>query len=63
MCNHNATFVISGEEMNAVLNKQWRDVYKDLGGSIVETANTIIQEITTNFAKVLPLDAWFPEKV
>jgi Haemolymph juvenile hormone binding protein (JHBP). len=55
--------VISGEEMNAVLNKQWRDVFKDLGGPIVETANIIIQQMTNNFAKVLPLDAWFPEKV
>ena len=49
--------------MNAVLNREWRDAYNELGAPVVETANSIIHSTCSKFAKVVPLDVWFPEKV
>ena len=49
--------------MNEVLNREWKDAFKELGPPMIETANTIVENVISNFASKVSLDDWFPEKL
>ncbi|KAJ9577454.1 hypothetical protein L9F63_005955 [Diploptera punctata] len=52
-----------GDEMNELLNKEWRDAWRDFGPAVIEAANKIIDGMTQSFSETVPFDEWFPEKV
>ena len=55
--------VISGHEMNELLNKEWRAAWNDFGPALSAATNSVVQNIIDNFARRVSLDAWFPEKL
>ncbi|XP_054271246.1 protein takeout-like [Macrosteles quadrilineatus] len=48
-----------GEQMNAFLNENWREVLKEFGPAVIEAINQIIVLITNSIAEKVPYDDIF----
>lgn len=49
----------SGDNMNAFLNENWRDVIKEIGGAISESIKAVIQRISIAYIEKIPYKDFF----
>jgi hypothetical protein len=56
------TFV-AGNQMNAFLQENWRDVYEELSPAIITAFTEIVNTIIRGIAGSVPFDVAFPQKL
>lgn len=50
-----------GDEMNQLLNREWKDAWREFGPAMTAAANKIIQNLSDNYSSKVTFDDWFPK--
>jgi hypothetical protein len=54
---------VPGKEMNALINQNWSELFKELYPTLSSVLNQIILTVFSGFDKLVPFDEIFPEKL